>query len=340
MVRYATSPPFSPEIEDYSDLVGRVAGWSESHGCRGTLVYTDNSMLDPWLVAQVVLERSEALRPLVAVQPAYMHPYSVAKLITSLNQITGRGVDVNWVAGGFVRDLTALGDATPHDERYERLIEFATIVDRLLESERPVTLAGKHYEVENLQLAPGLPAEERPVFTVSGSSSAGLGAAKSLGAVAVQYPDPRFEGALRSEEVDLALGIRVGVIARDSDEEAWAIAHSRFPPDRQGKLVHRLAMAVSDSEWHRRLSAASAEVTPEDPFWMVPFENYKTFCPYLVGGFDRVASVLAFYIARGYSTFITDVPFSPEDEACIQRVFDLAERQASTERTGAGERES
>lgn len=333
---YSTIPPFAPEVTDYAARVAAVARWSERYGCRGSLVYTDNSMLDPWLVAQLVMQSTTRLRPLVAVQPVYMHPYSVAKLITSLSRLHGRGVDVNWVAGGFTRDLEALDDRTPHDRRYERIVDYARIVAGLLEGGGAVTHAGAFHTVRGLRLDPPLPAADRPAVTLSGSSPAGLAAAVRLGAVAVQYPDPRLEHTPLAAPAGVALGIRVGIIARGQESEAWAVAQARFPPDRRGQLVHRLAMAASDSVWHRLLSESSAPGSCDSPFWMVPFENYKTFCPYLVGTYERIASVIAFYLRAGYTTFITDVPFAEEDAASAARVFELARRAAARGTTTPG----
>jgi alkanesulfonate monooxygenase len=51
-----------------------IARWSEDAGCEGMLVFTDNSQLDPWLVSQVIIEATERLCPLVAIQPVHMHP--------------------------------------------------------------------------------------------------------------------------------------------------------------------------------------------------------------------------------------------------------------------------
>ena len=48
-----------------------------------------------------MIEATERLRPLIAVQPVYMHPYSVAKMITSLAYLHGRAVDLN-IVGGWV----------------------------------------------------------------------------------------------------------------------------------------------------------------------------------------------------------------------------------------------
>jgi alkanesulfonate monooxygenase len=92
--------------------------------------------------------------------------------------------------------------------------------------------------------------------------------------------------------------------------------------DRKGQLTHHLAMKVSDSSWHRQLSdLGEAAQNPRNPYWLVPFENYKTFCPYLVGSYAQVADVLASYFDVGYRTFVLDVPASPEELGHISAVF-------------------
>ena len=69
-----------------------IARWSENAGCEGILVFTDNAQLDPWLVSQVIIEATERLCPLAAIQPVYLHSYSVAKMITSLAHLYGRRI--------------------------------------------------------------------------------------------------------------------------------------------------------------------------------------------------------------------------------------------------------
>jgi alkanesulfonate monooxygenase len=73
---FSTCPYSSAvERERFLPYVMDVARWSEQAGCRGILVYTDNSTVDPWLVSQIIIQSTEALCPLVAVQPVYMHPF-------------------------------------------------------------------------------------------------------------------------------------------------------------------------------------------------------------------------------------------------------------------------
>src|SRR6059036_187606 len=169
-----------------------VARWSEAAGCSGILVYTDNSLVDPWLVSQIIIQNTHSLCPLVAVQPVYMHPYSVAKMVSTLAFLHGRRVYLNMVAGGFKNDLAALNDLTPHDRRYARLIEYTNIVKQLLAG-KTVSFSGEFYTVDKLSLKPALPPELYPGFFVSGSSEAGMEVARAMGATAVKYPGPPSE---------------------------------------------------------------------------------------------------------------------------------------------------
>lgn len=324
---FSTCPPSNlVDRRFYLQNVINVARWSEQAGCKGILVYSDNGLVDPWLLSQVVIHNTHGLSPLVAVQPIYMHPYSVAKMITSFGHLYGRRIYLNMVAGGFKNDLTALNDATPHDQRYERLVEYTTIIKNLLGSPSPVSFAGEFYRVDQLRLTPPLPPDLFPGIFVSGSSEGGLVAAKAIGATAVKYPKPpEEEDPLPDNTIDY--GVRVGIITRRDEDEAWAIARARFPEDRKGQVTHQLAMKVSDSHWHKQLSEMGKE-SGENPYWLVPFEHYKTFCPYLVGGYGRVAEELARYIGLGYRTFILDVPPDEREwdhiRVGFQRAFEVA----------------
>ena len=309
----------------YLRRVQEIAQWSENAGHEGILVFTDNAQLDPWLVSQVIVAATERLCPLVAIQPIYMHPYSVAKMITSFACLYGRRLHLNMVAGGFKNDLVALNDQTPHDDRYVRLVEYTTIVQSLLRTANPVSFEGRYYKVTNLKLTPPLPAGLAPDILVSGSSEAGMEAAQKLRATAVEYPKPPADYAA-APSVDIeSRGIRIGIIARSGEDEAWSVARARYPEDRKGQLTHQLAMKVSDSSWHQQLSQlAQAAPGAENPYWLVPFQNYKAVCPFLVGSYDRVADEVARYVDIGYRTFILEVPASEEEIGHTGVVFDRA----------------
>jgi alkanesulfonate monooxygenase len=103
---FSTCPiPGSAGRREFLRNVIDVARWSEEAGCTGILIYADNSLIDPWMVCQIILENTQHLCPLPAIQPVYMHPYSIAKSVTTLGYLYGRRICLNMIAGGFANDL-------------------------------------------------------------------------------------------------------------------------------------------------------------------------------------------------------------------------------------------
>ncbi len=327
---FSTCPSSFATPERYMERVRQVAQWSEEAGCEGILIYTDNTLVDPWLIAQVVIQSTSTLCPLVAVQPIYVHPYEAAKIVATLGFLYGRRVYLNMVAGGFKNDLASLNDPTPHDRRYDRLREYTAVVRALLGQKSPVTFEGEFYSIRNAVFHPQLAADLLPGILVSGSSEAGMAAARAMGAIAVKYPEPPSECAANPVS-DLECGVRIGIIARSGEDEAWSVAARRFPEDRKGQLTRQLANKVSDSAWHQQLADVSASIQGKrGTYWLHPFENYQTNCPYLVGSYDDVAGEVRRYLTAGFGTFILDIPAAEEEFEHIGAVFHLAARQAES----------
>lgn len=312
---------------DYMRKVKEVAKWCDDAGIEGILVYTDNSLADPWQVSQVILSNTSNLAPLVALQPVYMHPYTAAKMVTTFSYLYNRRIYLNMVAGGFVNDLIALGDSTEHDDRYNRIVEYTSIMQYLFDGSGPLSFTGTYFTVKNLTIKPRIPSELVPEVFVSGTSAAGIAAARKIGATSISYP-----GTPSGEKISRGVpaGIRIGIIAREESAEAWRIAHERYPVDRKGQLAHVMARRVSDSSWYEQLSEIDERpVEHSTTYWLVPFKNYKTFCPYLVGSYDEVRGEISKYIQEGFRTFILDVPPDREELLHTAIAFDGAQLAAT-----------
>jgi alkanesulfonate monooxygenase len=304
-----------------------VARWTEASGCRGLLVYSDNSLADPWAIAQMIVANTETIVPMVAVQPVYMSPFAAARAVSTIGLLYGRQLDINLVTGGFSGHLRALDCSLDHDSRYRRLIEYGTVLRTLLSSERPVSYSGEFYRLRAASLSPRLDPCLLPTFFLSGSSPAGAGAQRELGLLRFAYPrlideysgDP---GALRGT------GIRIGVIARPDPGDAWAVARQRFPADPAGEKMHNLASRVAESSWHRTLSADAQRSAGElDVYWLYPFRSYSTFCPYFVGSYPQVAELLARYLTAGVEAVILDEPASDTDIGHALTAIGMAQQQ-------------
>lgn len=313
---------------EFSEVIKNIAVQSESNGYRGTLIYSDNRLADPWAITGFLLQHTWSLLPMIALQPVYMHPYTVAKNIATLGLIYGRKISLNLIAGGFKNDLVSLGDNTEHDKRYQRLVEYTEIIQMLLQSEKAITYEGDFYTVRRLRLLPELPGELMPEYYLSGSSESAKEAARRLGARLIEYPEPfdHYSGNGHGSNGSAVKGIRIGVLARESHVDAWAEARKRFPKTREGALTHQLAKKTSDSSWHKKLAEQGEKIRDEEPvYWLGPFQNYNTFCPYLVGDYAEVAEELSHYLQAGCNTCILDIPVSEAELKHTKYVFERAE---------------
>ncbi|MCH8567110.1 MAG: LLM class flavin-dependent oxidoreductase [Balneolales bacterium] len=314
----------------------RIAVQSEKYGYKGILVYSDNRLADPWVIAAFLLSETAQLIPMIALQPIYMHPFTVAKKISSIAFMHKRKVALNLVAGGYINDLKALGESMEHNRRYDRLIEYSEIIQKLLTTKEGVTYIGEFYQIQNLKLSPEMPEELLPDYYLSGSSDAAKQAAARLGAKLIQYPEPMDElkknGADKTAIIE---GIRIGVLARHNHEKAWKEAHNRFPATRIGQISHQLAKQTTDAVWHNKLSGLNSNgfsCNEKSAYWLGPFEHYHTFCPYLVGSYDEVAKAISYYLQAGCKTCIIDTPVSDVELHSTMQVFSRA--QSYLEKTG------
>ncbi|MFF1779372.1 LLM class flavin-dependent oxidoreductase [Streptomyces virginiae] len=313
---------------EFRERLTQEAKWAEAAGVRGMLVYSDNKLLDPWAAAQLLIERTQQFVPLVAVNPVYAHPFDVARTISSIGFLQERQVDLNYVTGGFHRHLTELGCGLDHDRRYDRLTEYAEVVARLLDGSRPVTYQGEYFQLKGATVTPPLEAALTPGVFVSGASDACRAAQQRLGATRLAYPHEI--GSYQGTSALAGTGIRLGIIARDSSDEAWRTARRRFPADPMGEEVHEIAAETVESRWHQNLSAdAFRSHEPRDAYWLYPFRAYKTFCPYLVGSYEEVGALLARYLDLGVRTLILDEIVEEDDLHHTMRALRHARGEAS-----------
>ena len=84
-----TISPRTMNVADYWHNIERCIAWSSSYGATGILLFEGNdTFVSVWVAGQAAFEHSKTLSPLVAVNPIYMHPFSVAKLVNSYAQTT------------------------------------------------------------------------------------------------------------------------------------------------------------------------------------------------------------------------------------------------------------
>lgn len=310
---------------EYLSKVEEAARWAEDDGWDALLVYTSNKLIDPWLISQHIIQHTKRLRPLIAVQPLYYHPAAVARFVAGIAQLYERQVALNMVAGDYPSDREALCDELEHDQRYERIDEYMSIVRMLLTRRSPTSFSGRHYALKHFQSLFLQSQDLVPAITIAGSSAKGFEVARKLGACAIQYPKPSFCYDASFVDPSADFGIRVGIIARRTSSDAWQYARRRFPEDKDRAALRAHLTSASDSVWVKGLSQPII-LDEGHPYWLAPYKNYYSSCPFLVGSFECVAQEIARYIEIGFTTFLLEKPENRHDSATVTEVFKMAQR--------------
>jgi alkanesulfonate monooxygenase len=321
MARYdvnvlATAPAPDPAEGDTLRQFTDFAQRAERHQVDGLLIFYNHRHMDPWAVTATILQSTKTITPLVAVQPYALAPFTAAKLIWSLTTLHHRRIDLNLITGAAKDELDQVGDQLGHDERFGRATEYMAVLRALLSSDEPLVYDGRFYRYRGLCMYSRLDPEVRPRVFVAGSSAAGQSMAAAVADVAITHPEPVEQFAdtfLTRARRDLGIGIRIGLIARPTREQAWSAARALFPQERVERL--RTAMRKrSESDWIRRLAQLAAEDGVYDGvYWTGAFRNDKGSMPALVGTYREVADYLERYLALGVRTVILGSADTEED---------------------------
>lgn len=210
----------------------QVAKAADSLGYYGVLLPTGRSCEDSWVVASALAPLTERLRFLVAVRPGLQSPTLAARMTATLDRISNGRLLINVVTGG--DPLENKGDAIhlSHFERYEVTREFLEIYKRLLHGETVETKT-KHFHIEDGQLIYSPVQKPHPPLYFGGSSDAANAVATDQIDKYLTWGEPPADVAAKIETVraladkagrKVTFGIRLHVIVRETNAEAWAEA--------------------------------------------------------------------------------------------------------------------
>jgi alkanesulfonate monooxygenase len=203
---------------------------AEDFGFTGALTPTGAWCEDAWLTTAMLARESERLAFLVAFRPGLVSPTLAAQMAATFSAHAPGRLLLNVVTGGEAHEQRSYGDHLSKDERYARCDEFLTVVRRLWAGET-VTFQGKYLDIDSARL-PTLPDPVPPLYFGGSSPAAGPVAAahsdvyltwgEPVAAVAEKIAWIRRLAAERGRTV--RFGIRLHVITRDTQDEAWAQA--------------------------------------------------------------------------------------------------------------------
>ncbi|MFD2054364.1 FMNH2-dependent alkanesulfonate monooxygenase [Mesorhizobium calcicola] len=295
-----------------------IAQAADRLGFKGVLLPTGTRCEDAWIVAAGLVPLTERLKFLVALRPGSGTPALFARHAATLDRISGGRVLLNVVTGADPVDLAGDGNKLSHGERYAQTDEFLTIWRRILSGE-PADFEGKYLSAHGTDISFPPVQKPHPPLWFGGSSDAGIAiAAKHVDAY-LSWGEPvdqlaekinRVRVAAAAQGRTMRFGLRIHLIVRETEDEAWAAADRLIShvtddliAEAQKGFVH-----ISESVGQKRMSALHQGrrdrlVVGPNP-WAGPGLVRGGAGTALVGNPDNVAARIREYQEIGIETII------------------------------------
>jgi alkanesulfonate monooxygenase len=239
----------------YIDYIAEIAHAAEISGFQGGLIPSFPMTDEPWVISSLLARETSTFRFMIPFQPGFLNPVVAARMTASLQRATGGRALYNVITGGGGPAQLWWGDVAGHDDRYTRTTEFLDVVRGVWRG-GPFSYQGKFYQVEDAGLAHPLSEQDFPEIYFSGSSDAALASASKHADYYLTWLEPfaqlREKFARVREKTD-ALGrkikcaVRVDIVARPTEEEAWAEVAKGFANVDKATLDAFLGVDGSDS---------------------------------------------------------------------------------------------
>ncbi|MFC4121537.1 LLM class flavin-dependent oxidoreductase [Nonomuraea zeae] len=302
-------PPFVTDLRagasgpfDHLAQIGRAA---ELAAIGGALVPFDPAGEESLVVAAGLLRQSRHLRVVAGFHPGIATPVYAAKVSASLQRFTGNRL--GWQLDVELDPAVARsqGDFLQGADRYARAEEFLSVAKGVWHEEG-YTYEGRFYQV----LAGGFQSPNSglpfPRVHLTGSSPEALALSARHADVHLFTPDQDIETAIGElaalsarEGRRVEYGLRLPVLARDDDDEAWAEARRLWELTGDGGLP--------DPDPRTRLWPGFHRIAGSGPSG-------------LVGSYATVAAGIRGYLDRGVTTFVL------ESRPHLEETYRLGER--------------
>jgi alkanesulfonate monooxygenase len=167
----------------------------------------------------------------VAVRPGLVSPSLAARMAATFDRLSNGRILINVVTGGDPVELAGDGLFVDHDTRYKITDEFLTIWRSVLANQGEVNFEGEQLRVRGAKLL--YPAVQRPypALYFGGSSDGGIDVAAKHVDYYLTWGEPPAQVKEKLTKArnyayakygrTLKFGIRLHIIVRETEEEAW-----------------------------------------------------------------------------------------------------------------------
>jgi alkanesulfonate monooxygenase len=323
--RSAARSPFTAGVSDprgdrfnYFDYLHQVARAADLSGFDGVQIQNDLEGDDSWIVAGYLARGTRNLKLLTQFEASWGSAVYAAKNAVSFQRASGARFAWSIGRGAAAQARRRHGDNVADTDVLPRIDEFLTVA-RGVQATAPFSFKGRFFEVQDGGFRGPLANNPVPPVYLSGATeeayllSARQADVHVLDAVPLKLLHPAIETLQRlaaREGRTLALGLRIDLLARESEDEA-----------------------LRDAERYWQQAGNAAQAPSGAGLWAAVDGTRSDATATLVGSYEQVAAHLAAYAASGISSFLLGaVPHLEEAYRIGEHVLPpLRERLAPTD---------
>jgi alkanesulfonate monooxygenase len=289
--------PYSPGVTDprgvhfnYLDHLHQVARAADLAGFEGIRIPEDAQGDEPWILAGYISRGTRHLKLLTEFEASRGSAVYAAKNAVSFQRFTGGRFAWQIKTGGNAEQRRSQGDFAAEQDLHPRIEEFVTISRGVL-TQAPFSFKGRFFEVLDGGFQGALGNQAVPPVYLSGHTEADLALSAKVADVhvfdATTVETLRTQISALKSKADaakrkVAIGLRLDVIARETEKEAFRDA-TRY---RSQSAQADAGSPISTHLWSDLTTAATgANAT-------------------LIGSYGQIAEALIAYADAGVTSFL------------------------------------
>lgn len=334
--------PTRGDTDDYGDarkiaagpeMFGRVAVAAENAGFEYMLIPVGHQCWDAWMSGAMLTGKTKKLRMLIAARPGYINPVLLAKMIATFDQLSEGRIAVNLIAGQSEAENIAEGIKWSKEQRYEMMDEEVSILKALwTQGDKGTDWNGKYYTLKKAELNPKPFQKPFPKFYLGGGSGQAAELSAKHSDVHLFWGDTterveenmamlRGLAAQHGRENELGFGMRLQIICREKEEDAWAAADKlvrNVTAEREDYIKTYYANSVANQRVQELARENGDLIAPNLWTGLTKARPGAGIC--IVGNPEQCADVLQRYIDIGCHSFCLSGYLHDEEAERFQRM--------------------
>ena len=223
-------------IEPSAELFDRVILAAEAAGFEYFLVPVSMACWEAWISSAMAVAKTKRIKALVAARPGYISPVQLAKMGATFDQLSGGRLAINLIAGQSDIETESEGIRFAKEDRYALMDEDVSIMKALWTARAPVNFDGRFHVLKGARIAPQPLQEPHPRFYLGGGSTEAWDVSAKHADIHLFWGDTpqriadnmasiRAMAARYGRADKIGFGMRLQILCRESEAEAWDAAH-------------------------------------------------------------------------------------------------------------------